>query len=106
MKKSIFKNLFKVEQLLNKNQFLLIGSNALIFQSYNSIIAFYDRESQQLTLFKDWDYSNTTRKHLYYFMLNYCAWKYGEIIAYTNNKRKAIQEAIKSHKIAFTKEVK
>jgi len=97
------KNIFKVEQLENKNQFLLSSASALIFQSYESIIAYYDKQKQELTLFSDWNYSQTTRKHLYIFMLNYCAWTFGEIVAYTNNKRRAIEEAIKSKKIKFSR---
>ena len=104
MTKKQLKNLFKVEQLENKNQFLLKSENTLIFQSYESIIAYYDKKEQKLTLFSDWDYSNTTRKHLYIFMLNYCSWKFGEIVAYTKNKRQAIEKAIKSKVIRYSSE--
>jgi len=104
MNKKQLKNVFKVSQLENKNQFLLSSDNALIFQSYQSIIAYYDREKQELTLFSDWDYSNTTRKHLYIFMSNYCAWKFGEIIYNATNKRQAIEKAIKNKIIKYSNE--
>lgn len=57
----------KVEQFYNKNQFIIRGEEGTTFQSYASIIATIDKQGN-LTLFTDWDYSNTTRKHLYLFL--------------------------------------
>lgn len=87
--------LYKVEQLENKNQFLIRANNKIVFQSYDSIIAIYDKEKRTLKLGKYWDYSNTTRKHLYIFLYRFCCGVDGVYEAINStNKRKAIQELI------------
>lgn len=61
----------KVEQLENKNQFVILGNNGEIeFQSYNSRIARIDKNGV-LSLSYHWDYSKTTLKHLYIFLDRY-----------------------------------
>ena len=45
----------------------------------------------QLFLNKDWDYSNTTRKHLYLFMQEHCYSIYGQL---GSNKRQSIIKLI------------
>ena len=90
----------KVNQLENKNQFLITGAGFKAFQSYNSLIAVYDYET--LTLFKDWDYSNTTRKHLYIFIMEYCYLPEIENeLYYSKNKRKTILKLIKDGSISY-----
>ena len=65
-----------VSQLINDrdnpaaNQFVITIDGGYIFQSYDSIIAFYKGGKVYLT--EDWDYSKTTRKHLYIFLRDYC----------------------------------
>lgn len=60
-----------VRQLINDNgnaaanQFVIKTENATYFQSYNSVICKLD--GINIVLSKNWDYSNTTRKHLYIF---------------------------------------
>lgn len=95
------RNILKVTQLENKNQFLIIGDGFYYFQSYSSLVAVYDENKQLLTLGCDFDYSNTTRKHLYIFINNYCAYKYSKIIENTRNKRQAILKAIKDGVIKY-----
>jgi hypothetical protein len=58
-------NLYNV--LGHANQFAFDSWEKSIFQSYNSVCAIIDRKNETLTLGKDWDYSKTTRKHLYAF---------------------------------------
>lgn len=58
-----------VEQLENKNQFVIVTPQGYYFQSYNSLIALWDGED--LTLWKMWDYSQTTLKHLKIFINTY-----------------------------------
>lgn len=58
----------QLKQFHNKNQFIIIDGQKTYFQSYESTIACYDDETKKLTLGKDWNYSNTTRKHLYLFI--------------------------------------
>ena len=55
-----------------KNQYIIEFSGSVAFQSYNSLIAIYNREEKRLTLGYDWDYSRTTQKYLYQFLRNYC----------------------------------
>lgn len=92
----------KVNQLENKNQFLITGSGFKCFQSYDSLIAIYTYNDKKLTLFSDWDYSNTTRKHLYIFINDYCCIKeiYKELY-YSRNKRKTILKLIKDGLIQY-----
>ena len=62
--------IMKVEQFKNKNQFVIYGdNNEVTFQSYDSTIAII--EGGELTLGIDWDYSNTTLRHLYAFLEEY-----------------------------------
>ena len=50
-----------------RNQYVIKGEKGVYFQSYNSIIAKVDKR-KKITLTYMWDYSNTTRKHLYIFL--------------------------------------
>lgn len=98
-------NYMKVEQLENKNQFVIYSPSGIIFQSYQSVIAFFDKDTKTLLLGKDWNYSKTTLKHLYIFLENYCNFKLWDNIKYSNNKRKAIQDAINLGLIDYDKEL-
>ncbi len=60
----------KVKNFYNKNQFIIEGLEGITFQSYNSEIANIDKKGN-LILGIDWDYSNTTLKHLYLFLNDY-----------------------------------
>lgn len=103
---------YKVEQLENKNQFIIRikteKSNHIIFQSYNSMIADYDINNKKLTLFKNWDYSKTTLKHLYIFIRYYGYiiknntryYLYNEIDK-VKNKKRFIQEMINKKVIGY-----
>lgn len=58
-------NLYNV--LWHVNQFAFDDWNKSVFKSYNSICAVIDWKAQKITLGKDWNYSKTTKKHLYAF---------------------------------------
>lgn len=66
-----------VEQMINDkgngamNQFVIHDGDALIFQSYDSIIAVVDFENKEIILGADWDYSATTGKHRNIFFADY-----------------------------------
>ena len=95
----------KVEQLENKNQFIIYTGDTRIFQSYNSVVAIY-KNGEGLTLGRDWDYSKTTLKHLYIFLDKYVycdVWE--NSIKYCNNKRKALQEAINKSLIKYEEDL-
>ena len=70
--------MIKISQLINDNnnpaanQFIIEVNNGVIFQSYNSVIAFYTKNNGKVYVTEDWDYSNTTRKHFYIFLRDYC----------------------------------
>ena len=73
--------MIKISQLINdngnpaSNQFIIEVSKGYVFQSYDAVIAFYDCSERKVYITKDWDYSNTTRKHFYMFLRKYCgAW--------------------------------
>ncbi len=61
-----------VHQLINDNgnpaanQFIIKTKKAVYFQSYSSVVCKLD--GVNIVLSSNWDYSNTTRKHLYIFM--------------------------------------
>ncbi len=61
----------KVSNFYNKNQFVIFGDNSeVVFQSYDSEIAKIGHDGE-LILGIDWDYSNTTLRHLYLFLNDY-----------------------------------
>ena len=100
------KQFLKVEQFHNKNQFIIKDNQkgVIYFQSYDSLVATWDRKKGRLTLGKCWDYSNTTRKHLYLFINDYV---YNHVINnglyVAKNKRQAIEKMIKAKIIRFNK---
>lgn len=61
-----------IQQLINDNgnpaanQFIIKTKKATYFQSYNSVVC--KLYGVNIVLSTNWDYSNTTRKHLYMFM--------------------------------------
>lgn len=67
---------FNVSNLINDNgnaaanQFIIRTPKAIYFQSYQSVVAKIDKNSN-LILSENWGYSNTTRKHLYIFLRMY-----------------------------------
>lgn len=67
---------FNVCNLINdngnaaSNQFIINTPKATYFQSYDSVVAKIDRKGN-LIVSEHWDYSNTTRKHLYIFLRMY-----------------------------------
>ena len=95
----------KVKQFYNKNQFIIESPEKVIFQSYQSTVAVIDKTGQHLTLGKDWDYSNTTRKHLYLFIEVYC-YHISILKALDQpNKAKAIQKLIDNGVIAYNENI-
>ena len=62
-----------------KNQYVILAPDIYAFQSYNSLIAIYDRENNILTLGCDFDYSRTTSKYLHQFLYEYCYPIYREL---------------------------
>lgn len=67
----------KVEQMINDrgngatNQFVLRVGNIIAFQSYDSLIATVDRDTNIVTIFPAWNYSKTTGKHRNIFFRDY-----------------------------------
>lgn len=70
--------MIKISQLINDNmnpavnQFVIEVNKGYVFQSYDSVIAFADKKENKVYVTKKWDYSNTTRKHFYIFLRDYC----------------------------------
>lgn len=66
---------YNVSNLINnngyaaRNQFVINTGKATYFQSYDSVVA--KIENGKVTVSSYWDYSNTTRKHLYIFLSDY-----------------------------------
>ena len=53
------------------NQTVIETEDCNAFQSYDSLVAKYDRKTHELTLGKDWDYSKTTVRWLHVFFERY-----------------------------------
>ena len=86
-----------IYQLDHVNQFIIDSDDYRLFQSYNSLIAIYDKKNRVLLLGKDWNYSNTTLKHLYLFIKDYCYLNELDNMLYNaSNKKQAIYKAIKN----------
>ena len=98
-------NQMKVSQFYNKNQFVIEGQGVTTFQSYDSTIAIIDSKNH-LTLGCDWDYSNTTRKHLYLFLNDYSYNATIQEALQETNKRKAIQKLIDDGFITYNQNLK
>ena len=96
----------KIKQFYNKNQFIINDEEKqkIYFQSYNSMIAIYDRSKQRLTLGYDWDYSKTTSKHLYLFIDDYCFIEGFNINSKT--KKQDIQKLINNGTIKYNEALK
>jgi hypothetical protein len=66
----------KVENLLNDrlnraaNQFVITTENGIFFQSYESMICKF--HNGRLYVTPKWNFSNTTRRHFYIFLRDYC----------------------------------
>lgn len=97
----------KVNQLQNKNQFMIEDEEKRYFQSYESLVAIYDKNTRHLTLGRDWNYSNTTKKHLYIFINEYCSiYELDALLKESKNKTKTIAKAIKSGLIGYDPEMR
>lgn len=86
----------KIKQFYENNQFINESDDLVIFQSYDNVIASYDKRSKVLTL--DcfyWDYSRTTCKYLYRFINEYCY----NIFCRDINSKKQVNYLIYNNKI-------
>lgn len=93
----------KVEQFENKNQFIIYGDDGSVtFQSYFSECA-QVTGGGTLLLGCDWDYSQTTLRHLYLFLKRFFVSSYKvnpfvrkevESALNSTNKRKALQDLL------------
>ena len=102
---SKYKNL-NVSQFEHINQYVIKVDTLVCFQSYESLIAVFDTATGILILGCDFDYSQTTLKHLYKFIEVYCSYEIASIIYNATNKKKAIYNAIKSGVILYDSEMK
>ena len=88
----------KIEQMENNNgnpaanQFIIRVDGGIIFQSYDSIIATVDYNKQVITIYPDWDYSNTTGKHRNIFFKDYAYLR-------SLSTKKGIEEALQKGEI-------
>lgn len=80
----------KVKQFYNKNQFIINNKSKIYFQSYETMICYYDTNNNRLYLnLKFWDWSNTTRKHFELFI--------NENTPFTYENKKQWEKTIKEH---------
>lgn len=80
-----------VSQLANKNQFVIEYNNYTVFQSYNSIMAVYDKEKNSIVIDNDeTNFTKTTSKHLYMFF---------EMFGINIHSKKDLSKAIKAGEI-------
>ncbi len=87
----------KIENMISnagnkiKNQFKIYDGCITYFKSYNSVVAAVSRKTGETKLYKDWGYSNTTRKYLYQFL-----WECGRNDL---SNRKKLEKAIKAETV-------
>lgn len=91
-----------IQQFYHNNQFVVTDDYGNIYlQSYNSVVARIAND-RTLTLGTDWNYSNTTLRHLYRFIDEYgCGTKQWSVarlheLATAKNKVDIIYRAIKN----------
>ena len=82
------------------NQYTIEDLNFVKFQSYNSLIAIYDKNTKILTFGCDWDYSPTTLKHLKIWLTNNCYSIYNGL-EYHKNGKATLQYAIDNDIIQY-----
>lgn len=83
-----------VQQLENKNQFVIYHASGIYYQSYNSLIAKIDRENE-LTIYENWDYSKTTLKHFKIFLMRH-EWLGKSTFDFNKPFKKQIEKYIKN----------
>lgn len=90
----------KVEQYVHANQFRIYGEGENCLQSYDSLVV--KISNGKITLGRDWDYSTTTSKHVYMFLEEYTNINFYGI----TNKRKYVNDLIKSGKIEYNENMR
>lgn len=96
-----------IYQLDHVNQFIIDSDDFRLFQSYKSLVAIYDKKQHLLLLGRDWDYSNTTLKHLYLFINDYCCLpEIDDILYNASNKKAAMYKAIKNGLVLYDPEMR
>lgn len=94
----------QIENLVNDNnnhavnQFVVKLNGNVFYQSYDTVIAKKDKEGK-ITLSSDWDYSKTTKKHLYIWLRDNTSFRYVEkekdVIDAINNGLIKVVETLK-----------
>lgn len=94
----------QIENLVNDNnnhavnQFVVKLNGNVFYQSYDTIIAKKDKDGK-ITLSSDWDYSKTTKKHLYIWLRDNTSFRYVEkekdVIDAINNGLIKVVETLK-----------
>lgn len=81
----------QVRQFYHKNQFIITDDDNIniTFQSYNSKIAKLDKQKNILTIYTDYNYSQTTLKHFYKFIDDFV---YQVNISDSKNKLESIKK--------------
>lgn len=82
----------RITNFLHINQYSIETQTAVYFQSYDSTIAkiSYENSAKVLTLGRDWNYSNTTLRHLYRWLYeNFDGW---------NGRKKDVEKMIAAGK--------
>jgi hypothetical protein len=85
-----------------KNQILILEQSRAILQSYSSTIATIEKTDDKyiITIFKMWNYSNTTLKHFYLFLKEFAKDFYSLYLENSTDKATALKEQFnKSHLI-------
>lgn len=94
----------QIENLVNDNnnhavnQFVVKLNGNVFYQSYDTVIAKKDKEGK-ITLCADWNYSKTTKKHLYIWLRDNTSFRYVEnekdVIDAINNGLIKVVETLK-----------
>lgn len=82
---------------LHKNQLVIEHEGVKYFQSYSSVVARIDKKGN-ITLSADWDFSNTTLRHLYSFLRAH------SYLSGSDINKGAIQDLIDKGSISYVSE--
>ena len=83
-----------------RNQYTIKTLEKICFQSYDSLIAVYNTETEKLTLGCNYDYSVTTSKYLHEWLKTYC-WKLYKTLPKGKSLKDTLKKAIDSGIIEY-----
>ena len=96
----------EIKQFHNKNQIIKKEGKSIILQSYTSDVLKYDMFNDMLKFGKDWNYSNTTLKHIYLFIDEFVDDSEIRAVKFEKYRSKYLQQLVNKKVILIDNELK